>query len=79
MISFFTSGVNDMSFPFHSVLLSKRPPGLDHGKSITRCTGLILGYLAQFTQIERNGSEKPAPIRRDERGFYSKSSDLDEC
>jgi hypothetical protein len=36
---------------------------LDHGKSITRCTALILGYLSPFTQIERGGKEKPAPTR----------------
>jgi hypothetical protein len=36
MISFFTSGVNDMSFPFHLLLLFRRLPGLGHGKSITR-------------------------------------------
>ena len=36
MISFFTSGVNDMSFPFHLFLLTKRSTGLDHGRTLTR-------------------------------------------
>ena len=54
MISFFTSGVNAISFPFHSVFLTRRPSGFNLGRSTNSLDCMNSRLRLWITQIERD-------------------------